>query len=357
MVEISQLPDDLLGEILKRNVNPYDRNRVSEVCKRWLTVEGLTRRSLYLRKLIFLRKVLPRFPNLVTFKIFNPISEEADLEFIAQTCSKLQVINLHRPKKYGYQLLPKNGLSADGGLMNLSNVSLRERRNGRRIRRWLHQLAPDYLTYLDLRKCCYYNDRRMVDDSEVEEIEGLCTRLTYLNLGHSHISDKTLRLLANARFSKTLRTLVLAHCLYITDAGVTHLQNMQSLEELDLQSCGDHVTDIGVKKAISENRSIKKLNLRNLNNVSDQSMVFVAENCRNLESLNISGTGVTSAGIRALSGHKCLETLVWCMYGEICWSDVEHMVLGCQSLKSIVLRKQHLNQVPASVSRIATFVD
>ncbi|KAL6215370.1 hypothetical protein ACLB2K_014801 [Fragaria x ananassa] len=90
MVEISELNDDVLGHILKRVSQPDDRKRVSEVCKLWFTLEGLTRRSLRLFKLSLLRQVLPRFPNLVTFRTSESISEEADLEFIAQTCPKME---------------------------------------------------------------------------------------------------------------------------------------------------------------------------------------------------------------------------------------------------------------------------
>ncbi|KAL6212335.1 hypothetical protein ACLB2K_017555 [Fragaria x ananassa] len=73
----------------------------------------------------------------------------------------------------------------------------------------------------------------------------------------------------------------------------------------------------------------QKLNLSRLRNVSDRSMVFVAENCPNLKFLDLSGTRVTGAGIRAFSGHMCLESFVLRSCYAFSWRDVKHMVLGC----------------------------
>ncbi|XP_004292773.1 PREDICTED: F-box protein SKP2B-like [Fragaria vesca subsp. vesca] len=349
-VEISELTEDLLCQILRRVSDPGDRKWVSEVCKQWFALEGLTRRSLCLLKISPLRKVLPRFPNLVTFQTSVSISKEADLEFIAQTCPKLKAINL-----YGEGSLPKNGLyglSSGGGLPKLSKVSVRGR-SCVGIERWLDRFPN--LTYLDLGRCWG------VDDNAVEAIGLLCTCLRYLNLEHADISDDGLRLLAHGRCSKTLKTLVLARCYDITDLGLSHLQNMQCLEELDLESCGDEdtdVTDTGVIAAISSNRSLKKLNLGRLTDVSDQSMVYVAGNCPNLEILDLTGcSNVTGAGVRAFSGHRCLESLVLRDCGEFYWSDIGHMVLGCKSLKSMVLSTPPMNDsVPESISRIVTLI-
>ncbi|KAL6212343.1 hypothetical protein ACLB2K_017563 [Fragaria x ananassa] len=348
MVEISEMNDDVLGHILKRVSQPDDRKWVSEVCKLWFTLEGLTRRSLRLFNLSLLRQVLPRFPNLVTFRTSESISEEADLEFIAQTCPKMEAILLNAIKLLS-RFLPENGLyglSSGGGLRKLSKVSVRGKWRVA-TDRWIHRFPN--LTYLDLGRCTD------VDDNALEAIGLHCTCLRYLNLEDSKVTEYGLRFLARGRCSKTLNTLVLAHCYGITDLGLSHLQNLQFLLELDLERCD--VTDTGVLAAISSNRSLKKLNLGRLTNVSDQSMVYVAGNCPNLEILGLTGcSNVTGAGVRAFSGHRCLESLV-IRRCEFCWSDIEHMVLGCQSLKSILLSRPHMHSVPESVSRIVTLVD
>ena len=68
-------------------------------------------------------------------------------------------------------------------------------------------------------------------------------------------------------------------------------------------------------------------------------IVVVAENCLNLEVLDLSCCSATGAGIRGFSSHMCLESLVLlrlcCDYFNV--SDVEHVILGCPSLKSIVV--------------------
>ncbi|XP_004292772.1 PREDICTED: F-box/LRR-repeat protein 14-like [Fragaria vesca subsp. vesca] len=193
-----------------------------------------------------------------------------------------------------------------------------------------------------------------VDDYALEAI-GLVGNLIYLNLELcGGVSDNGLGFLAQGRCTKTLNTLVLADCKGITDLGLSHLQNFRFLEELNLKGC--YVTDTGVISAISPDRSFKKLNLAN-KYLSDQSMAFVAENCPNLEILDLSSSQVTGAGVRAFYGHRCLQSLVlrWCP--EFCWSDIEHMVLGCKSLKSIVLSMPPMHSVPESVSRIVSLID
>ncbi|KAL6207978.1 hypothetical protein ACLB2K_018930 [Fragaria x ananassa] len=143
---------------------------------------------------------------------------------------------------------------------------------------------------------------------------------------------------------------------HITDSGVAHLRNMQCLEELDLE--GNVLTDTGVIATISGNQSLQKLNLSWLRNVSDRSMVFVAENWPNLKFLDLSGTRVTGAGIRAFSGHMCLESLVLRSCYAFSWHDVERMMLGCPSLKSFVLTKSIIKRpIPERLTRILTLVD
>ncbi|KAL6207973.1 hypothetical protein ACLB2K_018925 [Fragaria x ananassa] len=195
MVAISELNDDLLGHILKWVSDPGDRKRVSEVCKLWSTVEGLTRTSLTLLRLSRLRQVLPRFPNLVSFQTSGPYFEEADLVFIAQTCPKLETNDLS---------------TAQHGTGD-------------------------------------------VDDYALEAIGLVCICWIYLNLELCGVSDNGLGFLAQERCTKTLNTLVLADCKGITDLGLSHLQNFRFLEELNLKGCC--VTDTGVISAISPDLS------------------------------------------------------------------------------------------------------
>lgn len=98
------------------------------------------------------------------------------------------------------------------------------------------------------------------------------------------------------------------------------------------------VTDI-VAVAISGIQTLKKLNLKALISVSDHTIVVAAENCLNLEGIDLSCSSVTGAGIHGFSSHVCLESLLLLRlcsnYFNV--SNVEHVILGCPSLKSIVV--------------------
>ena len=115
--------------------------------------------------------------------------------------------------------------------------------------------------------------------------------------------------LADGSCSKTLKTLILAWCEKITDVGVSHLQRMQCLEHLNLANCGQNITDTG-GVAISAISTLKKLSLVALVKVTDHAIVALAENCLNLEVIDLSDCRLTGVGIRAFASHKSLQHIV-----------------------------------------------
>ncbi|XP_016646861.1 PREDICTED: F-box/LRR-repeat protein 4-like [Prunus mume] len=361
---MSKLGDDELGLILNWITDLNDRRSFSEACKQWLRVEGLNRSSLRLLEPDALLQVLPRFPNLVTFETSKFITD-ADLSFLAQTCPKIEVINLSlkTPREISYQFdevlifdnVGDEGLCALAkGCPKLSKVLLRRRKNiGNFGVVSLLNLAHN-LTYLDLGFCS------LVSDQALEAI-GSANSITVLSLqGCSLITDRGLGFLANGSSSKTMKRLNLAECDRITDFGVSLLEQMFCLLELNLAECGPKVTDIG-GLSIAAIQSLKRLNLSWLVNVSDHTLVALAENCLNLEMVDLTGCDlVTGAGIRAFAGHKCLEALVLRSCFNVSDSDVVHTVLRCQFLKSVVLdrglRIWMLPQTQESISRFAELV-
>ncbi|KAG6624811.1 hypothetical protein CIPAW_16G053300 [Carya illinoinensis] len=82
------------GLILNWVDDPYARKSLSVVCKQWLRVEGLTRLSIRVLDLDSFRGFLPRFPNLVNFECSRRITDD-DLRFLAQTCPKIEALNLN----------------------------------------------------------------------------------------------------------------------------------------------------------------------------------------------------------------------------------------------------------------------
>ncbi|KAM5565625.1 F-box/LRR-repeat protein 3-like [Rosa sericea] len=294
--------EDLLALIVNKISNPDDRRSFSEVCKQWLRVEGLNRSSLRLLRTEYLHQVLPRFPNLLTFETSKPITQ-TNLKFIAQTCRDLEAINLSTKDHPPFKKSPDywvDGMSVLAkGCPKLSRVMLRRRSVNVHLT-FLN--SAHNLTHLDLGHC-------LVLDEDLEAI-GSCSSISYLNLKWGLITDEGLGFLANGSCSKTLKTLILAQCDEITDVGVSLLHKMSCLEYLNLAWL-PKVTDIG-GVAVSEIGTLKKLNLSSLYKISDCTIAALAENCRNLEVLNISRCSlVTGAGIRAFSTHPYLESLVY----------------------------------------------
>ncbi|XP_062021403.1 uncharacterized protein LOC133737968 [Rosa rugosa] len=341
--KVSLLCDEELALILTKLLDPADRKSFSQVCKQWLRVEGLNRSSIRLLRPDFLRQALPRFPNIVTFETPNSISD-TDLEFISQTCPKIEVLNLNLVTTSWDLGLKCLGLPAlANGCPKLSKVILTGRSSiTDQISVSLINLAKN-LTYLDL-GCCLE-----VSDKSLEAI-GFCSWISYLSLEWCcQITDKGLGFLANGSCSKTLKTLILAWCEGITDVGVSHLQRMHCLEHLNLANCGRRITDTG-GVAISAISTLKKLSLIALVKVSDRTIVALAENCLNLEVIDLSDCRLTGVSIRAFSSHKLLQSIVL-RFCNVSGHNLEHLVRGCPSLKSVVLDSETLIQMKPQLGK------
>ncbi|XP_050365719.1 uncharacterized protein LOC126784290 [Argentina anserina] len=333
----SFLCDEELALILTKVLDPSDRKSFSQVCKQWLRVDGLNRSSIRFLRPDFLRLTLSRFPNLVVFETPNSISD-TDLEFISQTCPKIEVLNLNlvtTSLDLGLKCLGLPALA--NGCPKLSKVILTGRSSiTDQISVSLVNLVKN-LTYLDL-GCCLE-----VSDKSLEAI-GFGSSISYLSLEWCcQITDKGLGFLVNGSCSKTLKTLILAWCERITDAGVVHLKEMQCLEHLNLANCGRKITDTG-GVAISAISTLKKLSLVALVKVTDRTIVALAENCFNLEVIDLSDCRLTGAGIRAFASHKLLQSIVL-RFCNISGDNLDNLVFRCGSLKSIVLDSETLNQM------------
>ncbi|XP_010254010.1 PREDICTED: F-box/LRR-repeat protein 20-like [Nelumbo nucifera] len=339
---MEKLGDDEIGLVLSRVFDLNDRKSCALVCKQWLRVEGLTRSSLRVLEPKLLHKFLPRFPNLATFGAGRGITD-TDLEFVAQTCPNLRVLNLNlRQTKrvleefdaLGLDDVGDDGISAVAtGCRSLAKVCLRRRRGIGNVGVITLIKSSQNLTALDLTKC------EKVTDQALEAI-GAATSLQVLNLqGCSLVTDWGLASLATGSSSRTLKKLVLAECDQITDVGVSLLQQMYQLEELNLAECGPKVTDVG-GVAIAAIHTLERLDFSWLINISDVTLVAVAQNCCNLVEMDVTGCElITGAGIRAFSNHETLEVLVLASCYNVFGDDVEQTVVECQSLKYVGLDK------------------
>ncbi|KAM3688704.1 hypothetical protein ACB094_10G174200 [Castanea mollissima] len=353
-MSMSTLCDDELGLILERVHDPYDRKSVSLVCKQWLRVEGLSRLSIRVFELDSLRWFLPRYPNIVTFECSTLINDD-ELKFLAKTCPKLEVLNLSLERPFHdefttvFDNVCEDGLCALGnGCHKLSKVLLRRRICWTVVS--LVKLAKN-LTILDLAKCC------LVTDQDLEAI-GALNSITILNLEGCSITDVGLVSLATGASSRSLKKLVLEVCYQITDYGVSSLRQMCCLEELNMADCGMKVTNIGCVE-LAAIQTLKRLNLSWLSNVSDPTLLALAENCQNLKQVDLTGCElITGAGIRAFANHGCVQALVLSYCRNISAYDLEHLALACRSLKYVVLDRGWKAAMPMKmVENISRFCD
>lgn len=335
---MSNVSDDELSIILSYINDKTDRNSFSLVCKQWLRVDGLNRLSIRVHELDHLQNFLPRFPNLLSF-VSPIVITDAHLEFVAKTCLKIETLNLSLRQKTSTELVDEIGLVDVGdagiraianGCANLCKVSLRRRRNigNLGVLSIVDNLAEN-LIHLNIGWCS------LVDDVGMEAI-GKLRSILVLNLeGCSLITDKGLAFLAKGLCSRSLKKLFIGDCDRITDSGVCLLDQMCSLEELSLADCGPNVTDIG-GVAVASIRTLRRLVLSWLINVSDVTLSAIAANCKDLVALDLTGCGmITGLGLHGFSNHEHLESLVLTSCHNISEGDLR-VVLQCQSLRDIV---------------------
>ncbi|KAL6132056.1 hypothetical protein ACLB2K_070427 [Fragaria x ananassa] len=191
--KFSLLNDDLLGLILTRIKLKDDRKSCSEVCKQWLRVEGLSHSSLVvLRPHYFLITSLARFPNLVKFETRKPLSD-ADLEFLAKSCPKLETVKLNWCQRDG-----------DGGFMSLgkecpklAGVSVFGK--GRVGDSGVAALALLHCAANRLKCLCYLGSNSLISDEALEAIGSAssCSIDILELIDCRNVTDRGLRFLAD----------------------------------------------------------------------------------------------------------------------------------------------------------------
>ncbi|XP_024178513.1 uncharacterized protein LOC112184484 [Rosa chinensis] len=269
----SSLSVDLLGLVINKVKDKEDRNSLPQNCKQWFKLEGLDRSSLSLdvNKPGFSLPALTRFPNIVNLTLWD-FKTHTDLEFIA------------KPKGDGC-ILSRKGLCALGdGCPKLSEVEIigPNATGDSGVDELLH--SAQNLEPLVLLK------NSLISGEALRAI-GFTSSISILELIHCYnITDEGLAFSVNGSTSKTLKKFVLYTCPKITNTGVELLGKMCSLEHLELSSGGEmsQITDIG-GVAISAIRTLKELRLNHLN-VSNPTIVALAQNFRNLEILDIGGS-------------------------------------------------------------------
>ncbi|XP_059639106.1 uncharacterized protein LOC132281419 [Cornus florida] len=263
---------------------------------------------------------LLRFPNLVSLESSRVITN-THIKFIAKTCPNIEVLNLNYQKTYGIPGWDDVDGSGDAKL----------------------GISESNLTTLDLADCIRIADEARKAIGNANSLQVLILRGCWL------ITNTGLALLASGSLSRTLQELDIAECNRISDDGVLHLREMCCLEKLNLANCGLDVTDTG-GVAIAAIQTLKGLTFSWLINISDATLVALAQNCPNLVSIELRGCeSITGDGICAFANHKSLESLVLASCYKFSGEDLQEMVRGCQTLRRIVLDKRQRMWIPVTI--------
>jgi hypothetical protein len=131
------------------------------------------------------------------------------------------------------------------------------------------------------------------------------------------VDDPALRVVATCT-STSLRSLSLARCTSITDAGVAALAQLHQLQDLDISGC-TRVTGVisaapGAQEVMQAGDSalattsslpggLHVLTLKGCTGFSDQGLIKLAQagGVSSLKSINLGGSGVTNTGLEALT--------------------------------------------------------
>ncbi|KAG9449164.1 hypothetical protein H6P81_009129 [Aristolochia fimbriata] len=235
---------------------------------------------------------------------------DAHLEFVARTCPNVEVLNLSLKQAERvmdeFERLGSDDIGDDGLCVvamkcsNLTSVSLRRRKGIGDIGVIALIKFSQNLTVMNLAWCGKITDRAL-------EAIAAANSLQVLNLhGCCLVTDWGLVSLATGSSSRTLKVLAVSECDRITDIGVSLLQHMSCIEELSLAECGPKVTDIG-GVAVASILCLRRLNFSWLFNISDVTLLAVAQNCKKLVALDVTGCDITGTGIRSLANHESLE--------------------------------------------------
>lgn len=304
------LRDDELRSILSRLEDDKDKERFGLVCKRWLHLQSTERKKLSVRAgPHMLRKIAARFSRLVELDLSQSVSRsfypgvtDSDLAVIADGFKSLKLLNLQNCKG-----ITDAGIASIGsGLCSLQS--------------------------LDISYC-----RKLTDKGLSAVAEG-CQDLRSLHLaGCRFVTDGTLQALS--KNCHNLEELGLQGCTNISDSGITDLVNgCQKIKFLDLNKCSN-IGDIGIS-SVSElcSSSLKTLKLLDCYKVRDESILFLAKFCENLETLIIGGCrDISDDSIKQLAA-SCKSSLKnlrmdWCL--NISDSSLSCILTQCRNLEAL----------------------
>ncbi|XAR64017.1 hypothetical protein NMG60_11024209 [Bertholletia excelsa] len=304
------LRDDELRAILRKLESDKDKESFGLVCKRWLILQSTERRKLCARAgPLMLRKMAARFTRLHELNLSQSVSRsfypgvtDSDLSVIANSFTCLRVLNLQHCRS-----VTDTGMAAIGcGLSSLQA--------------------------LDVSYC-----RKLTDKGLSAVAEGCCELRSLHLAGCKFVTDTVLQALS--KNCHNLEELCLQGCTNITDSGLTVLvDGCQKLNLLDINKCSN-VGDAGVSSVSRAcSLSLKTLKLLDCHKVGDESILSLANFCKNLETLVIGGCReISDESIKSLAAAygQSLKNLRmdWCL--NVSDSSLNCILSQCKNLEAL----------------------
>ncbi|XP_048402873.2 F-box/LRR-repeat protein 2 [Stegostoma tigrinum] len=195
----------------------------------------------------------------------------------------------------------------------------------------------DSLRELDLTSCVY------ITDFSVSVIVNYLTGLTVLRLGWcKEITDRGLLGMSTAndnchlgKKDKKAQIMTESELKISKEKDGASLRSLMCLKELCLTACAK-LTDTSITKEIRF-QELKTLSLSMVHEITDESVVSIAEHCRSLEWLSLNHCGqLTDQGLTAAANHmKRLTTLEISCCDKITSQALEVLVQECKWLRSL----------------------
>ncbi|KAK6117303.1 hypothetical protein DH2020_048948 [Rehmannia glutinosa] len=288
------LPDELILEIFRHVESKPSRDACSLVCKRWLSLERLSRDTIRIGASAspgnLVKLLSSRFPNI-------------RYVFIDERLSVSLPVQCRKRRRHS------RGSTSSGRFCHGSEQSV-------------------------------FGDDGMgtgcLSDSGLATVGDRFVKLEKLSLiWCSSITDVGLRSLAEK--CKSLRSLDLQGC-YIGDKGLAAVgECCNFLEKLNLRFC-EGLTDTGlVKLAIGCGGTLKSLGVAACAKITDISFEAVGSHCRSLESLSLDSETIHNKGLLAMAkGCSALKVLkLQCL--NITDDALQAVGIFCLSLESLAL--------------------
>lgn len=367
----AEIPDECLGVIFQF-LDSLDRKSCSAVCRRWLSVEGQSRRRLSLNAEAKLVDHVPflfsRFDSVTKLALrcnrrSTSINDDA-LILISMRCKSLTRLKLRGCREIteiGMLGLAKNckalkKLSCGSCMFGVKGLyAVIE-----------HCTALEELSVKRLRGADDETAAELVP-SGASSLKSIC--LKELVNGHSFapliIGSKKLQTLKVIRclgdWDTTLATvgklnpgLVEIHLekVQVSDVGLAGISKCLRLETLHLVKTPE-CSDAGLSGVAEHCNMLKKLHIDGwrTNRIGDDGLLSVAKHCPNLQELVLIAMYPTSLSLTAIaSGCQNLERFALCGIGTVGDADIE-----CIAAKCVALKKLCIKGCPVSNVGIAAF--